>query len=120
MAAHGYTNEQVAEGVRILNQDVNVVPIGTIKKEFLDFLCGQKISYKARLHVREILVHVKNRGGLLLNAHNAHRNGSHICRVGADLGELHGAVCFEMQPDPVRRQVRIAPKQCNRERFSAA
>ena len=114
MAAHGYTSEQVGEGRRILDQDVKDVPIGTIKKEFLGYLSDQKISYKARLHVCEILVHVKNRTGLMLNAHNAHRNGSQILRVGANRDELHGAVCFEMQPDPVRRQVRIAPKQYKR------
>ena len=41
-------------------------------------------------------LHLRNRGGLLINAFNAHRNGSRICRVGANKKELHGAVCFEL------------------------
>ena len=46
----------------------------------------------------------KSRGSLLLNPNNAHRNGSLIRRVGANISELHNAVSMEMSPDPVRRQ----------------
>ena len=46
----------------------------------------------------------RNRGGLLVNAFNAHRNGSRICRVGANRKELHGAVCYELPKDEKQRQ----------------
>ena len=46
----------------------------------------------------------RNRGGLLVNAFNAHRNGSRICRVGANRKELHGAVCYELPKDEQQRK----------------
>ena len=46
----------------------------------------------------------RNRGKLMLNAFNAHRNGSSIHRVGADLKELHGAVAFELPLNAKERE----------------
>ena len=43
-------------------------------------------------------------GKLLLNAHNAHRNGSYIFRTGSNLSELHGAAAFEFHPDPAKKE----------------
>ena len=55
--------------------------------------------YKGHLETRS-----RNRGGLLLNAHNCHRNGSMIARVGANLDMLHGAVAFELSSDVATRK----------------
>ncbi len=39
-----------------------------------------------------------------MNAFNAHRNGSHIKRVCANIKELHGAVAFELSKVPEKRE----------------
>ena len=56
------------------------------------------------IHSSKTLTHPKNRGSLMVNPNNAHRNGSLIRRVGANLKELHMAVAVEMSPDPRKRQ----------------
>ena len=43
-------------------------------------------------------VHPKNRGGLGLSWHNAHRNGDRVRAVGADKSQLQNAYAFEMAP----------------------
>lgn len=99
-----YSPDVVKLGAAILSQDAATVAVGNIKDELWAFLEQQGISYKSTMKPEAVLVHPKNRGGLLINPHNAHRNGSHICRVGANVQELHGAVCFEMQNNCMRRK----------------
>ena len=50
-----------------------------------------------RLHISQLAVHPKNRGGLGINPHNAHKTMLQIFSVGADR-RLIKAVCFEMTP----------------------
>ena len=102
--SHGYAADVVAEGARILAQNPVNVSVGVIKDEFLSFLKAKQICYEAIFHSDQVLVHPKNRGGLLINPFNANRNGSAICRSGANLKELHGAVAFELQVDPQLKQ----------------
>ena len=56
---------------------------------------------------RMVMCHPSNRGTLGLNARNAHCLGERVKTVGADLSELHGAVCFEMSPkqDVQKKQI---------------
>ena len=100
--AHGLSKNVVAKGQTILEDKGKSV--GEIKDDFIDFLVEQNLVQKGVLHTDLLLTHPKNRGSLLLNPNNAHRNGSLIRRVGANLGELHGAVSMEMSPNPTRRQ----------------
>ena len=100
--AHGLSKEVVAKGQLML--EAKGLSVGEIKDDFLDFLEGHNLAQKGVLHTDLLLTHPKNRGSLLLNPNNAHRNGSLIRRVGANLGELHGAVSMEMSPNPKRRQ----------------
>ena len=100
--AHGLAKEVVAKGQAILESKDKSV--GEIKDDFIEFLDEQNMVQKGVLHTDLLLTHPKNRGSLLLNPNNAHRNGSLIRRVGANLGELHGAVSMEMSPNPKRRQ----------------
>ena len=99
---HGLSPDTVKRGQSILD-DKNL-SIGEVKDNFLQFLEGQNLVQKGVLHTDMLLTHPKNRGSLLLNPNNAHRNGSLIRRVGANISELHNAVSMEMSPDPVRRQ----------------
>ena len=100
--AHGISQEVVAQGQTIL--EAKGKSVGEIKDDFIEFLEEQNLVQKSVLHTDLLLTHPKNRGSLLLNPNNAHRNGSLIRRVGASLGELHGAVSMEMSPNPARRQ----------------
>ena len=100
--AHGLSKEVVAQGQAIL--ECKGKSVGEIKDDFIEFLYAQKLPQKGVLHTDLLLTHPKNRGSLLLNPNNAHRNGSLIRRVGANLGELHGAVSMDMSPNPKRRQ----------------
>ncbi len=99
---HGLSDEVVSKGHAILDQKDK--SIGEVKDDFLDFLWLQKLPKKQVLHSNELLTHPKNRGSLLINPNNAHRNGSLIRRVGANLAELHNAVSMEMSPDPAVRK----------------
>ncbi len=50
-----------------------------------------------------MLAHPDNRSKLGVNPFNAHRTGGHIKKVGAHIGLLTKAACFEMSPaDPMR------------------
>ena len=99
---HGLSTDLVKRGQSIL--DDKDLSIGEVKNNFLEFLEAQNLLQKGVLHTDMMLTHPKNRGSLLLNPNNAHRNGSLIRRVGANISELHNAVSMEMSPDPVRRQ----------------
>ena len=100
--AHGIDAKVVAEGQAIL--DDKSVSIGEVKDNFLAFCERIGLLTHGVLHTDVLLPHPKNRGGLVLNGNNAHRNGSKIRRVGANVVELHGAVSMEMSPDPAKRQ----------------
>ena len=100
--AHGLSKEVVAQGHTIL--EAKGKSVGEIRDDFIEILEEHNLAQKGVLHTDLLLTHPENRGSLLLNPNNAHRNGSLIRRVGANLGELHGAVSMEMSPNPKRRQ----------------
>ena len=54
-----YSKDIKDKGDAILDQDVEVVPIGQIAWEFLDFLESKKISYVLVLHTDLLLVHLE-------------------------------------------------------------
>ena len=99
---HGLSTDLVKRGQSIL--DDKDLSIGEAKNNFLKFLEAQNLLQKGVLHTDMLLTHPHHRGPLLLNPNYAHRNGSLIRRVGANISELHNAVSMEMSPDPVRRQ----------------
>ena len=99
---HCLSTDLVKRGQSIL--DDKDLSIGEVKDNFLEFLEAQNLLLKGVLHTDVLLTHPKDLGSLLLIPNNAHRNGSLIRRVGANISELHNAVSMEMSPDPVRRQ----------------
>ena len=100
--SHGISEEIVAQGQAIL--DIKSKSVGEVKDEFLDFLKSIKMLEMQTVHSSKTLTHPKKRGSLMVNPNNAHRNGSLIRRVGANLRELHMAVAVEMSPDQRKRQ----------------
>ena len=96
---HGYSNELVKEVDEILNQNWDTVGVKTVWKAVLEVLRREKITYLVlRAHCKLFLVHPMNRGGLMLNPFNVHRNGQRIKSVGADRGELIAAFAIELFP----------------------
>lgn len=74
--------------------------------QIMEKLKGAKIAYTAEdVSPTLVMVHPDNRGKLGLNAHNVHRNGAMLKKVGADRGLLTKATCFELHPmGPKRKQ----------------
>ena len=98
---HGYSAKFVADGQSVLDGDG---PISERCAGFLDFLMAAGVAHAQVMHTDHLLTHPKNRSSLLLNPYDSHRNGSMIKRVGANMAELHGAVCIEMSPVPEDRK----------------
>ena len=59
------------------------------------------------VHAKLLMVHFRNRGGLLVNAFNCHRNGAKVSLYGGDRAELHSAVAIELSADPTKRKERL-------------
>ena len=74
--------------------------VGIIAKHGL--MCELK-----EVHAKFFLVHMGNRGGLLLNPRDAHKNGAEIKAAGADLELLSNAYCFELPRNGPRRAAHI-------------
>ena len=80
----------------ILNQPANV-GANKIFKEAMDVLHAENIPYVVKdVTPQHFFVHRKNRAGLGLSWHNAHRNGARIQAIGADKTQLVNAVAVEM------------------------
>lgn len=105
MMQHKFSEEQVQKGNLILNQKEKA--IGEIKDQFIEFLLSEcQEGFEEVMHTDVVLVHPKNRSGMLVNAFDAHQNAAKIKHAGANLAELHNAMCIEMHPDPIKRQAR--------------
>jgi hypothetical protein len=113
---HGFSKEIVDQGEAILRQDGKAV--GEIESEFVDFLLNVvHVGTHGILHCSEVIVHPKNRGGLMINAFESHQKGSKVKHVGAKLEKLVEAVCMQMSPDPVKRKDFQTPLTSTTSRF---
>ena len=65
----------------------------------LDLLGQAGFCYETPLHTDMVLCHPENRGGLGLNARNAHLVALKIKQRGADMAELNKATAFELAND---------------------
>jgi hypothetical protein len=76
-------------------------------RELVAILKKHKLCYKTEtLHPRLFLTHIKNRGGLLLSPHNAHKNAANIKVAGADLEALTNSWAIELPVDgPLRQEL---------------
>lgn len=68
-------------------------------------LMSAGLAYKRREPVTAMLVHPNNRGGLMVQPHDAHANGRVMLEAGLRRELLEaGSVCFEMSSDAVVRE----------------
>ena len=65
----------------------------------LEVLSGAALAYETVLHSDMVLCHPDNRGGLGLNARNAHMVAVKIKQRGGDWAELAKATAFELASD---------------------
>jgi hypothetical protein len=73
-----------------------------------NLMADHAVSYQAKdQDCKLFLCHPDNRGKLGLNAYNAHRNGSVIAKVGANLSELTNSVAFELSSVASKRQEQV-------------
>ena len=84
----------------------------TIFNECIEMLREAKLAWDVKyIDTSAMFCHPKNRAGLMLSPHNAHRNGDRIRRVGADLKQLTNAYCIEMQPEGEARNEQVDVNQ---------
>jgi hypothetical protein len=77
----------------------------TALKDILEHLSEHNIVLQQKLTVEQVMVHPANRGGLGLNAYNAHANGEKILDIGVDEEELEKAMAFQRMPlEPLRSE----------------
>ena len=94
-----YSPEVVKQVQQLLDTPPSEVPITTTWKRIVQiFTLKNIIRGKRQLRCRQLLPHPKNRGGIMLNGFNCRATGSKVARVGANVDELHGAVCIEISP----------------------
>jgi len=64
-----------------------------------------------KLHPSLFLTHLKNRGGLLLSPHNAHKNAANMYAAAADLEALSNAWAIELPSEGKLREIIIQKNQ---------
>ena len=102
------SKEWKAEFKQVLNQNQKQVKVNSIFKQAIAMLTDQKIIYPlTKGHPDLFFVHPKNRGGLGLSWHNAHRNAKTIHHVGADLAQLVNAYAMEMASSEAKKAKQI-------------
>ena len=93
-------DELVTKGLKSASEGVN-----TIFMEAVELLKDLHLIRLVRNEdPQKFYVHPKNRSGLGLSPHQAHRSGARIFRIGADKAALINAYAIEMQPDGPLRQ----------------
>ncbi|CAE7274592.1 unnamed protein product [Symbiodinium sp. CCMP2592] len=79
--------------------------LGTKVEKVVQVLTSAGLAYKRREPVTAMLVHPKNRGGLMVQPHDAHANGRVMLEAGLRRELLEaGSVCFEMSSDAALRE----------------
>ena len=80
----------------ILEERLSLTPNECFQK-CIECMWKHKVCRKEdNLHCTLFMTHPKNRGGLMLSPHNAHRNGGKIHSGGADKSQLVNAYCIEL------------------------
>ena len=111
IALQYFSKPVVDEIDKIRWQDQSKVAIVSIFKELWNaFRKHEMVSTtQVRLKPEDCLVHPKNRGGLGLNGHNAHKNAAGVDAIGADRSHASkNAFSFQLHPQMSTRQESIS------------
>ena len=87
---------KVSEALRLEGEAINEQDIGDVSKmkQLNKLLKDNHLLWSESLHSRFVLVHRKNRSGLLINAFDAHRNLASVASMGADRDQLRYSYAF--------------------------
>ena len=85
----------------------SAVPYNELLQNLLFCLEKHKLLDEREMCASKMLVHHKNRNGLMLSVHNAHANAATIVKVGADRSQLSNAVCIELATEGHAREINI-------------
>ena len=77
-------------------------------EDLVKILKKHHMCYLITAHPSDFLTHKKNRGGLLLSPHNAHKNAAGIKATGADLTALSNSWATELPVDGQLREEQLA------------
>lgn len=104
-----YQNDVVNQVQALLETPPSVQPIGSTWHKIMNTLKSNKIVKEKRIiPCKYVLPHNKNRSGMMINGFNCRANASKVMKVGANMEELHGAVCIEMSPFEVSAKQQMA------------
>ena len=93
------------DDVKKLMENVSL-PINQRADKVLKLLLDQKLAYKQVLQPRQILCHVDNRSGQMLNGFDVHSKGNAISSIGWSFSKLQQSIAFEL-PTNVDRKKKV-------------
>ena len=100
-----YAQSIVDEVDALLATSIADQPIGVTWNKIRAVFDRENIGWVEKdVHVSRVLPHPRNRNGIMLNGFNARATASKVLKVGANRGELHGAVSIEFSPFEELRQ----------------
>ena len=103
------TTEFRAVFQKLLKQE-KAIPYNELLMNLFTCLEKHTLLGEREICASKMLVHYKNRNGLMLSVHNAHANAATIHRVGADRSQLSNAVCIELATEGPNREINIQKK----------
>ena len=87
---------QFRQDFQMMLKQENAIPYNELLMNLLMCLERHTLLDEREICASKMLVHHKNRHGLMLSVHNAHANAATIVKVGADRSQLSNAVCIEL------------------------
>ena len=100
------TTEFRAEFQKLLKQE-KAIPYNELLMNLLTCLEKHGLLDEREICASKMLVHYKNRNGLMLSVNKVHANAVTILKVGADRSQLSNAVCIELATEGPNREINI-------------
>ena len=98
---------QFRQDFQMMLKQENAIPYNELLMNLLICLEKHTLLDEREICASKMLVHHKNRNGLMLSVHNAHANAATIVKVGADRSQLSNAVCIELATEGHAREINI-------------
>ena len=108
MSVEGISPETMEKMQEIIKKPWQTHGKMTLFNECIEVLREAKLAWDVKyINPSAMFVHERNRAGLGLSPHNAHRNGARIRSVGADLKQLSTSYSMETQPEGDARKAQV-------------
>ena len=100
------TTEFRAEFQKLLKQE-KASPSNELRMNLLTCMEKHGSLGEREICASKMLVHYKNRNGLMLSVHNVHANAATVHKVGADRSQLSNATCIELATESHNKEIDI-------------